>query len=97
MAAMYASAVPESYLIKHLSNTIKTLRQDYPRLYYHITSGGTDVVLERLDRGILDFAILVEPPNLTRYNYIELPGCDTWGLVMPKSASARTKSRHLLR
>ena len=74
----------ESYLIRHLANTIKQLRQDYPRLYYHITSGGTDVVLERLDRGILDFAILVEPPNLARYHYIELPGRDTWGVVMPR-------------
>ncbi len=82
----------ESYLIRHLANTIKTLRQDYPRLYYHITSGGTDVVLERLDRGILDFAILVEPPTLTRYNYIELPGCDTWGLVMPKAHPLAQKS-----
>ena len=74
----------ESYLIRHLANTIKQLRQDYPRLYYHITSGDTDVVLERLDRGILDFAILVEPPNLARYHYIELPGRDTWGVVMPR-------------
>ena len=75
----------ESYLIRHLANTIKQLRQDYPRLYYHITSGDTDVVLERLDRGILDFAILVEPPNLARYHYIELPGRDTWGVVMPRN------------
>ena len=74
----------ESYLIRHLANTIKQLRQDYPRLYYHITSGDTDVVLERLDRGILDFAILVEPPNLARYHYLELPGRDTWGVVMPR-------------
>lgn len=74
----------ESYLISHLAHTIKRLRQNYPRLHYHITSGGSDVVIERLDRGILDFAIIVEPPNLSRYNYIELPGTDTWGLVMPK-------------
>ena len=74
----------ESHLIRHLANTIKQLRQDYPRLYYHITSGDTDVVLERLDRGILDFAILVEPPNLARYHYLELPGRDTWGVVMPR-------------
>ena len=74
----------ESYLIRHLANTIKQLRQDYPRLYYHITSGDTDVVLERLDRGILDFAVLVEPPNLACYHYIELPGRDTWGVVMPR-------------
>ena len=36
----------ESYLIQHLANTIKELRETYPRLYYHITSGDTDVVLE---------------------------------------------------
>ncbi|MHC1717775.1 MAG: LysR family transcriptional regulator [Acidaminococcaceae bacterium] len=81
----------ESYLIGHLANTIKKLRQNYPRLHYHITSGDSDVVIERLDRGILDFAIIVEPPNLSRYNYIELPGTDTWGLVMPKNHPLATK------
>ena len=73
----------ESYLISHLASTIKKLRVHYPLLHYHITSGDSEVVIERLDRGILDFAIIVEPPNLARYNYIELPGSDIWGVVMP--------------
>ena len=72
----------ESYLIGHLAKTIKKLRSNYPHLHYHITSGGTEAVLERLDQGRLDFAIIVEPPNLSRYNYLELPGRDTWGVVM---------------
>jgi DNA-binding transcriptional LysR family regulator len=74
----------ESYLICHLGNTIKKLRQTYPLLQYHLINGDSDVVIDRLDRGLLDLAIIVEPPNLTRYNYIELPGTDTWGVVMPK-------------
>lgn len=75
----------ESHLIGHLANCIGALRQRYPLLHYHITSGGSELVMERLDHGLLDFAIIVEPPNLSRYNYIELPGRDIWGLVMPKS------------
>lgn len=39
---------------------------------------------ERLDCGLIDFAVIAEPPNLDRYNYIEIPGTDTWGLIMRK-------------
>lgn len=72
----------ESYLIGHLARTIFDLKKTYPLLRYHITSGNTEQVAERLDRGLLDFAVIVEPPNLSRYSYIEVPGTDTWGLVM---------------
>ena len=40
--------------------------------------------MERLDRGLIDFAVIAEPPNLSKYNYLEVPGVDRWGLVMPK-------------
>ena len=67
----------ESYLIKHLAHAISDFRRDYPLLRFHITSGGTEQVLERLDHGILDLAVIVEPPHLERYNYLEIPGEDT--------------------
>ncbi|MCI2062858.1 MAG: LysR family transcriptional regulator [Eubacteriaceae bacterium] len=72
----------ESYLIKHLAHAISDFRRDYPLLRFHITSGGTEQVLERLDHGILDLAVIVEPPHLERYNYLEIPGEDTWGIVV---------------
>ena len=40
--------------------------------------------MERLDRGLIDFAFIVEPPNLERYNHIEIPGTDIWGLAIRK-------------
>jgi len=72
----------ESYLIKHLAQGIKEFKKQCPGLRYHIYSGNTEQVAERLDRGLLDLAVIVEPPNLSRYNYIEIPGVDTWGLLM---------------
>lgn len=74
----------ESYLIKYLARAIGQLKADYPLLRYHLSSGNTEQVTEKLDKGLLDFAVIVEPPSLSKYNYIEIPGSDVWGLLMKR-------------
>lgn len=74
----------ESHLVKYLARAIKDFKQLYPGFRYHIQSGNTEQVTERLDRGLLDMALIVESPNLSHHNYIEIPGVDTWGLLMRK-------------
>ena len=74
----------ESHQIKYLARVIKDFKEAYPRFRYHLTSGNTEQVVERLDRGLIDFAFIVEPPNLERYNHIEIPGTDIWGLAIRK-------------
>lgn len=72
----------ESQLIHYLAEAIKRFRQQYPGLRFHLVSGDTELVTDRLDRGLVDFAVIVEPPSLERYTYLEVPGADTWGVVM---------------
>ena len=74
----------ESHQIKYLARTIRSFKERYPLLRYHLTSGNTEQVTERLDKGLLDFAVIVESPNLSRYNYLEIPEADIWGVVMRK-------------
>ncbi len=76
----------ESYQIQYLAQVIKDFRKKYPLMQYHLSSGDTEHVAGRLDRGLLDFAVIVEPPNLSKYNYIEMPGSDRWGVVMRKDS-----------
>ncbi|MCM1236100.1 MAG: LysR family transcriptional regulator [Ruminococcus flavefaciens] len=83
----------ESYQIRYLAQVIKDFRKQYPLMQYHLLSGNTENVAERLDRGLLDFAVIVEPPNLSKYNYIEIPGCDTWGIVMRKDSPLAGKQK----
>lgn len=73
----------ESYQIRYLAREIRTMKNIYPRLRYHITSGDTEQVTEKLDKGLLDFAVLCESPDPKKYNYIEFPEADIWGVVMP--------------
>jgi len=67
----------------HVARVIRDFRKKYPLFRYHIVSGDWTVVLDRLDRGLLDFGVVVEMPDSDRYQYLELPGADTWGVLMP--------------
>ena len=71
----------ESYQIRLLARAIREFRTQYPALRYHITSGDTEQVTEKLDKGLLDFAVLVEEPDRTRYESLVFPQADVWGLV----------------
>lgn len=82
----------ESYLIKYLARSIRSFKEQYPNFIFHIFSGDTEPVAERLDRGLLDLAVIVEPPNLSKYNYLTVPECDKWGVVMLRDCPLAAKS-----
>lgn len=81
----------ESYQLRHLAALIKRFKKQYPGFHYHITSGDTEQVTEKLDKGLLDFAVLVERPDYTKYNVVKMPESDRWGLVMPAGCALAQK------
>ncbi|MDU0347697.1 LysR family transcriptional regulator [Actinomyces sp. MRS3W] len=81
----------ESHQVGMLAREIKRLRQECPGLRYHITSGDTEQVTEKLDRGLLDFAALVERPDTDKYEFLSLPTTDTWGVVMRRDCELAGK------
>ena len=58
----------------------------------HITSGNAQDVTEKLDQGLLDFGLLVEPVDKSKYEFVELPARDTWGLLVRKDHPLAKKS-----
>lgn len=81
----------ETDAIKLIARIAKDLREDYPDIHYHLHSGNSQDVTERLDKGILDFGILIQPANITKYDYINIPAKDTWGVVMRKDSPLAAK------
>ena len=68
-----------------LTQIMNALRNAYPQIRYHLYSGNAEDVTERLDKGLVDFGVLVEPVEVSKYHSLRLPATDTWGLVMPKN------------
>ena len=74
----------ESEAVSLLAEIISTFRSDHPQVRFHLHSGNAEDVMERLDRGTLDFGILIQPVDISRYESIPLPVKDTWGLILRK-------------
>lgn len=81
----------ESDGIKHLARCYMALLERYPGLRLHLQSGNSADVTERLDRGLLDFAIIVHEVDLSKYNYLELPATDHYGVLMRKDSPLASK------
>lgn len=52
--------------MKLIAQAAKDLRESYPDIRYHLYSGNSEDVTERLDKGLLDFGILIQPANITK-------------------------------
>ncbi len=74
----------ETDAMRLVAHTAKNLQDRYPHICYQLFSGNADDVTERLDKGLLDFGILIEPADIKKYDYIRLPAIDIWGVLMRK-------------
>ena len=87
----------ESHAMKLIAETIRNLREDYPVIRCNLYSGNAEDVMERLDKGILDFGILIQPVDISKYDSIALPIRDVWGVVMRKDSPLAAKKSVTLR
>ena len=72
----------ETYAIKLIADTAHHLKVDYPDIHYSFFSGNGTDVLEKLERGLLDFGLVFGNIDRTKYEAIEIPLHDTWGVLM---------------
>ena len=80
----------ESLSLEIISKVIKKVQTNYPKIIFNFYSGDTSEISYKLDSGLLDFAILIEPYDLEKYNHILLPRNDTWGILMHKDMPLAT-------
>ena len=81
----------ETDVIKLVAQIAYELRVSYPGIHYHLYSGNSEDVTERLDKGLLDFGILIQPADISKYDYINLPARDTWGVIMRRDSPLAEK------
>ncbi|MGG5335682.1 LysR family transcriptional regulator [Enterococcus casseliflavus] len=81
----------ETYVIQLLGAIIKEIQVEYPNIKFHFYSGNADEVKERLDKGLLDFGVVISPADVKKYHSLRLPAKDTWGVLMRKDSPLAVK------
>ena len=81
----------ETYSMKIVAGIIKEIQEEYPNIKFNIFSGDAEDIKEKLENGLLDFGVLIQPTDLSKYDYITLPSKNVWGLIMRKDSNLSDK------
>ncbi|EFP61552.1 LysR family transcriptional regulator [Erysipelotrichaceae bacterium AF15-26LB] len=75
----------ETRQFHELSRIIKQFHEQYPAVTFELFSAHADDIKERINSGLLDIGLLLEPVDISDYEFLRLPDKDCWGVVLPKA------------
>lgn len=81
----------ETDAVRLIAKAGKNLQSEYPGIHYHISSGDSTDVLESLDKGLIDFGLLFGTVDTSKYEYLEFPVKDIYGILMRKDSPLAKK------
>lgn len=81
----------ETDIVRLLARAAQSLREKYPDIHYHISSGNATFVMEQLDKGLIDFGILYDSVDGSKYDSMRIPIPDVWGVLMRKDSPLAEK------
>ena len=82
----------ESLAFHHLSRIAGEIHKEHPDVRFTITSGDTADLLDQLDNGLVDIALIFTDYDHSQYQGIRLPNDDRLGLLMRKDSPLAEKA-----
>ncbi len=74
----------ESQGIGVLAAHIRAFRETYPQVRFLMHSGNAEDVIERLEHGLADLAVLIDYSDIAHYGHVRLRPTDAWCLLFPE-------------
>ena len=83
----------ETIVMDHIAELLAEFHRLHPEVQLHTHSGDADMILDRLDKGLVDMGLLLGPIRQEKYEYLNLRKKDIYGLLMPSDCDlARQES-----
>lgn len=74
-----------------LSEHMAAFREKHPLVRFNIYSATADEIKERIEKGILDFGLLLEPVDISRYDFVRMPHKEQWGALVREDSPLADK------
>ena len=79
--------------ISEITDVMADFQKEYPMVQYEIYTANADDIKERLDRGLVDFGLLTEPVDISKYNFIRLKQRENWGIIVRDDSPLADRDR----
>lgn len=70
-----------------LAKIMKRFSEKYPLVQFHLYNEMADNIKDKIDKGLVDIGLLLEPVDTSKYEYVRLSQKETWGVLMMDSHS----------
>ncbi len=74
-----------------LAQILAAFRDQHPAVTFHLYSGNSDHIKERIERGLLDIGFLLEPVDVSKYEFIRSPLKEEWGILACEQSELASK------
>lgn len=72
----------ETKNIQALTGMVAEFRTAHPDVTFDIYTAMADDIKERLERGLVDVGVLIEPVDISQYHFLRLPGKEKTGVLV---------------
>ncbi len=73
----------ETIAMDKIAESLAEFHKHHPGVQLHTHSGDANMILERLDKGLVDMGLLLGPMRQEKYDYMNIHMKDVYGLLMP--------------
>ena len=72
----------ESSVAPYMMKIVERFQDKYPQVNFKVFDGDGDSLRQQIDQGVCDMAAMIQPVEVAKYNYLQLPVKDRWGLIL---------------
>lgn len=74
-----------------LARLIARFQRQYPAVSFDIYSGNSDNIKERIENGLIDVGLLVEPVDISKYRFLRTEVKEEWGVLVAEDSPLAKK------
>lgn len=82
LAGEIAIGCGETCNMARLADLMVSFREQHPLVQFRIYSATADEVKDRMENGLLDMGLLMEPVDVQKYSYVPLPYREHWAVLV---------------
>ena len=82
VSGLIAIGASEAVGSRLFAKLIKQFSDKYPLVQFHLYNEMADNIKDRLDKGLADVGLLLEPVDTAKYDFVRLSQKETWGILM---------------
>ena len=82
ISGLIAIGASEAIGSRLFAKLIKQFSEKYPLVQFSLYNETADNIKDRLEKGLVDVGLLLEPVDTAKYDFIRLSQKETWGILM---------------